>query len=92
MKLHAVSMRLAGAALLLLTAGAPAAAASPEPVSANDATVAGSNARPSAPGHATRPSADEPKKICRDIAQTNSRLRTTRVCLTRQQWRNAKYN
>lgn len=89
MQLHAIFTRLAGAALLLSAVSAPAAAADPLPVPANEATVVGNSAAHA--GHAAKPGADEPKKICRRLPSTTSRLKTTRVCLTREQWRNATY-
>ncbi|HEX6376327.1 MAG TPA: hypothetical protein VFZ91_11475 [Allosphingosinicella sp.] len=92
MKLHKFSVRLSSAACLLLAAVAPAAAADSAPAPSNEATATdshGSHARP--PAHATS-APDEPKKICRNIAQTSSRLRTKRICLTREQWSRAKYN
>ena len=89
MHLHKLSVRLSSAALLLLAATAPVAAA--EPVSSsNEASAVDANA--GTPAHATKPAADEPKKICRNIETTSSRLKSQRVCLTREQWRNAKYN
>jgi hypothetical protein len=92
MQLHAISTRLAGAVFLLLAAGAPAAAADSAPVPANEATVSnGSGNEATTPAHAAKPAADEPKKICRSIASTTSRLKTTRICLTREQWRAATY-
>jgi len=33
-----------------------------------------------------RPKADAKAMICRDIEETGSRLRTTRVCMTKAEW------
>lgn len=88
MHLHKISVRLSSAALLFLAATAPAAAADPVAPASNQATVAsGSHA-----SHSTKPAADQPKLICRNIGNSTSRLQTKKVCLTRQQWRKAKYN
>jgi|GEM_PF-6343495 len=88
MHLHKISVRLSSAALLLLAAAAPAAAADPAAAASNQATVASGNHA----SHSTKPSADQPKLICRHIGNSTSRLQTKKVCLTREQWRNAKYN
>ena len=85
MHLHKFAVRLSSA-VLVLAAAIPAAAAAPVS-SSNEAGVTDA-----APAHATKPAPDEPKKICRSIETTSSRLKTTKVCLTREQWRNAKYN
>lgn len=88
MHLHKLSVRVSSAALLLLAAAAPAAAADSAAPASNQSTVApGSHA-----SHAAKPAADEPKLICRRIGNTTSRLQTKKVCLTREQWRNVKYN
>jgi hypothetical protein len=89
MHLHKFSGRLAGAALLLLAAAAPVSAADQPSPSSNEAGVADAKG---VPAHAAKTAPDEPKKICRSIETTSSRLKTTRLCLTREQWRNAKYN
>ena len=88
MHLHKSFARVCSAALLLLAA-APAAAADPATSPSNEASVA--DAR-EAPAHSAKPKADEPKRICRTIETTSSRLNSKKVCLTREQWRNAKYN
>jgi len=89
MHLHKISVRLSSAALLLLAAAAPAAAADPSAAPAsNQASVASGNHA----SHSTKPAADQPKLICRHIGNSTSRLQTKKVCLTREQWRNAKYN
>ena len=89
MHLHKLSVRLSSAALLLLAATAPVSAAEQPSSPSNEASVADANR---APTHSTKANADEPKKICRTIETTSSRLRAKKVCLTREQWRNAKYN
>ena len=89
MHLHKFSARLAGAALLLLAAAAPVSAADQAAPSSNEASVSDAKG---VPAHASKTAPDEPKKICRSIEQTSSRLQTKKVCLTREQWRNAKYN
>ncbi len=88
MHLHKFSVRVSSAALLLLAAAAPATAADPASPS-NEASV---SHRDHAPAHSTKAQPDEPKKICRTIETTSSRLKAKKICLTREQWRNAKYN
>ena len=88
MHLHKFSVRLSSAALLLLAATAPAAAADTSAPASNQATVASGNHA----SHSTKPAADQPKLICRQIGNSTTRLQTKKVCLTREQWRNAKYN
>lgn len=89
MHLHKFPARVFSAALLLLAAAAPVAAADTTPSPSNEASVA---EVPAAPAHAAKPTPDEPKKICRTIDTLSSRLKSKKVCLTREQWRNAKYN
>lgn len=89
MHLHKLSVRISSAALLLLAAAAPVSAADQPSSPSNEASVADDKA---APSHATKTTPDEPKRICRTIETTSSRLRAKKVCLTREQWRNAKYN
>ena len=88
MHLHKFSVRVSCAAVLLLAAAAPAAAADQASTVSNDAVVADGNR----PAHAAKAAPDEPKRICRNIETTSSRLKSKKVCLTREQWRNAKYN
>jgi hypothetical protein len=88
MHLHKFSVRLAGAALLLLATAAPVAAADSAASASNEASVADANR----PSHSAKAEPAEPKRICRNIEQTSSRLKSKKVCLTREQWRNAKYN
>ena len=89
MHLHKLSVRLSSAALLLLAAAAPVSAADPASSPSNQASVADVDR---APAHSTKEEPKEPKKICRSLEQTSSRLQTKKICLTREQWRNAKYN
>ena len=91
MHLHTLSVRFSSAALLLLAAAAAAPLAAAEPASApsHEATAAD---RDAGSAHVAKPSPDEPKKICRSIETTSSRLKAQRVCLTREQWRNVSYN
>ena len=89
MHLHKLSVRLSSAALLLLAAAAPVSAADQPSSPSNEASVADGNG---APAHATKTAPDEPKRICRTIETTSSRLKAKKVCLTREQWRNVKYN
>ena len=89
MHLHKISVRVSSAALLLLAAAAPVSAADQPSSPANEASVA--DAR-HGPAHTTKTAPDEPKKICRNIGTTSSRLKAKKICLTREQWRNAKYN
>ena len=90
MHLHKLSVRLSSAALLLLAAAAPVSAADQASSPSNEASV--SDVVNQRPAHATKAEPKEPKKICRSLEQTSSRLQTKKVCLTREQWRNAKYN
>ena len=85
MHLHNVFVCVSSAALLLAM---PAAAAEPATSPSNQASAPTGTA----PAHATKRAPDEPKKICRTIDTLSSRLRSKKVCLTREQWRNAKYN
>jgi hypothetical protein len=39
---------------------------------------------------AAKPKADSKAMICRDIEETGSRLRSNRVCMTREQWETAR--
>ncbi|HEX8621376.1 MAG TPA: hypothetical protein VF718_05335 [Allosphingosinicella sp.] len=87
--MHKLSVRLSSAALLLLAAAAPVSAADQAVSPSNEASVADVDQRPT---HAAKQEPKEPKKICRSIEQTSSRLQSKKVCLTREQWRNAKYN
>jgi hypothetical protein len=89
MHLHKLFAHVSSAAFLFLVAAAPAAAADPAATTPSNEAAAAQTGHP--PAHSTKPAADEPRKICRNIAQTNSRLQTTRVCLTREQWRSASY-
>jgi hypothetical protein len=89
MHLHQLSVRLSSAALLLLAAAAPVSAADQPPSPSNEAAVADAKR---APVHSVKAAPAEPKKICRTLEQTSSRLQAKKVCLTREQWRNAKYN
>jgi invasion protein IalB len=89
MHLHKLFVRVSSAALLLLAAAAPVSAADQPSAPSNEASV---NAVDQRPAHATKEEPKEPKKICRSLEQTSSRLQTKKVCLTREQWRNAKYN
>jgi hypothetical protein len=89
MQLHKFSLRLSSAALLLLTATSPLAAAETAPSSSGSTTISGPQA--DAPAHA-KAAPEEPKKICRTIETTSSRLRSKKVCMTREQWRRASYN
>ena len=86
MHLHKISVRLSSAVLLLMAA--PVAAADQLPSSSTESNVADANQRPE---HSTKDEAKEPKKICRSMEQTSSRLQKKKVCLTREQWRDAKY-
>ncbi|HEX8223702.1 MAG TPA: hypothetical protein VF605_07800 [Allosphingosinicella sp.] len=87
--MHKISVRLSSAALLLLAAAAPVSAADQASSPANEASIADATQRPA---HATKAEPKEPKKICRSIENLSSRLQTKKVCMTREQWRNAKYN
>ncbi len=88
MHLHKISVRLSSAALLLLAAAAPVSAADQPASPSNEASVADASQRPA---HSTKAEPKEPKKICRSMEQTSSRLQKRKVCLTREQWRDAKY-
>ncbi len=82
MRSTALSLRLAGAALLILAA-APAAAADTAPAQSNSAADAGG--APAAAAPAEQPKAE--KKICRFDTASGSHLRGTRICMTRAEWR-----
>jgi hypothetical protein len=88
MHLNKFSVRVSGAALLLLAAAGPVAAADQTASPSNQASVADANQRPA---HSTKAEPKEPKRICRSIENLSSRLQTKKVCMTREQWRNAKY-
>ncbi|HYE28360.1 MAG TPA: hypothetical protein VEA61_09025 [Allosphingosinicella sp.] len=87
--MHKLSARVSCVALLFVGAAAPVAAADSVPSPSNQAATADG---PSLPAHATKAEAGEPKRICRNIETTSSRLKSKKICLTREQWRNAKYN
>lgn len=89
MQLHKFSLRVSSAALLLLATAAPVAASDSSAPSNSATTVTSPQAE--TPAHAKSEPA-EPKKICRTIEQTSSRLQAKKVCLTREQWRRATYN
>ncbi|HYD36604.1 MAG TPA: hypothetical protein VEA60_03265 [Allosphingosinicella sp.] len=89
MHLHKLSWRVSSVALLLAAAAAPVSAADQPSSPSNEASVAEANR---APAHAAKTAPAEPKRICRTIEQTSSRLQSKKVCLTREQWRNVKYN
>ncbi|MFL6843707.1 MAG: hypothetical protein ACJ8ER_02365 [Allosphingosinicella sp.] len=85
MQLHSISVRLAGAALLLLAA-APAAAV--DMPNADSAPNANSNSIDSGPGEGAKPAA-QPKRICRTIDASESRMRAKRICMTAEEWKRA---
>ena len=86
MRSTAVSLRLAGAALLILAAAAPVAAADTNAqAESNAAADAGGSPATTAAAPAEQPKKD--KKICRYTNATGSNLRDTKVCMTRAEWR-----
>jgi hypothetical protein len=84
MRSTAFSLRLAGAALLILAA-APVAAADTAVSADSNVTAAagGSTATPATP--AAEPKKE--KKICRFDTASGSHLRGTKICMTRAEWR-----
>ena len=89
MHLHKFSARVSSAALFFLVMAGPAVAENPASSPSNEASVADVR---HAPNHSTKAAPEEPKKICRTIDTLSSRLKSKKVCMTREQWRNAKYN
>ena len=85
MNLAAFPLRLAGAACLAFTA-APAAAGTNPSTAPSSEPSEGNGAAPAAEA---KPA--EEKRICRRIEATESRMKTQRVCLTREEWRRAKF-
>jgi len=83
MRSSALSLRLAGAALLILAAAPVAAADTAAPANTATADAGGATATTTDP--AAKPKAE--KKICRSDPASESRLGGTKVCLTRAQWR-----
>jgi hypothetical protein len=84
MRSTALSLRLAGAALLILAAAPVMAADTAAPADSNvTASAGGSTATPAAPVAEPK----EEKKICRFDTASGSHLRGTKICLTRAQWR-----
>jgi long-subunit fatty acid transport protein len=90
MRLSALSLRLAGAAVLFAaTAAAATPAAATDPVrapSGNSATT-DTGGSPEATPAAPRAAAKEEHKICRFDAASGSNLRGKKICLTAAQWR-----
>ena len=81
--MSAFALRLAGAALVL--AAAPAAAA--DPVAAptvNSTAEAGGSSATSKPKKAKKENGD---LICKTFPSTESRMKSTKVCRTREEWR-----
>ena len=86
MRSTAFSLRLAGAALLIIASAPVAAADTAAPANSATADAGGApatTATPAAP--AAKPKAE--KKICRADPASESRLGGTKICLTRAQWR-----
>ena len=88
--LRASSLRLAGAAALLFAAAPVAAAETPPQTQAAAAPSDQSPETGAAPTEAAKPKA-EPRKICRKLDASASRLSAQRVCLTAEQWRHVEY-
>ena len=84
MRSSALSLRLAGAAVLLL-ATAPALAADSNNMAPSDAATADTGAAPAAAKPAEKPKGE--KKICRTEAQSESRLGAKKICMTAKEWR-----
>jgi hypothetical protein len=93
MMLRASSLRLAGAAALLFAAAPVAAAVSGDTPQTTQAAAAPSDQSPetgAAPTEAAKPKA-EPRKICRIMDTSESRLGAKRVCMTAEQWKHAQF-
>ena len=82
MRSTALSLRLAGAALLIL-ASAPAMAA--DVAAPSNSTTADAGGAPATTAPAEKPKKE--KKICRSDNATGSNLRATKICMTREEWR-----
>jgi hypothetical protein len=82
MRSTALSLRLAGAALLIFAASPVAAAETAAPANSTTADAGGA---PATTIPAAKPKAE--RKICRAQTTSESRLGGARICLTRAQWR-----
>jgi hypothetical protein len=94
MMLRVHSLRLAGAAALLLATAAPAFAATgntPQKPAETPSDQGSDTA--AAPAEAARPQAEKPedRKVCRTIDASESRLAARRVCLTKEQWKHTDF-
>ena len=81
MRSTALSLRLAGAALLILAASPVVAADTAAPANSVTADAGG------APAVTPAEKPKKEKKICRSSNATGSNLRATKIYLTREQWR-----
>jgi hypothetical protein len=84
MRSSAHSLRLAGAAILLLASAVPAFAADTNVAPADNAS-ADTGAAPAAAKPAAEPVKE--RKICKTEAQSESRLGGKKICMTAKQWR-----
>jgi hypothetical protein len=83
MRSTAISLRLAGAALLILAAAPVAAADTAAPANSTTADAGGAPATTAAPAEKPK----KVKKICRSDNATGSHVRGTKICMTREEWR-----
>lgn len=87
--LRVVSLRVAGAAALLIAATAPAYAADGPPQQAQNAALSHQTSDNAAtPAEAAKPKPEE-HKICRMVDGSEARLGAHRVCMTAKQWKEA---
>ena len=84
MRSTALSLRLAGAALLIL-ASSPAIAA--DAAAPANSTVADAGGAPATTATAPAEKPKKEKRICRSDNATGSNLRGTKICMTRAEWR-----
>jgi hypothetical protein len=86
MNLAVASLRLAGAVCLAFTAVAPASGANP----AAAPSAQGEDGNGAAPAPTGAEKAAEPRKICRRIEATESRMKPQRICMTKEEWKRVK--
>jgi hypothetical protein len=79
---------LASAAVLQSTSALAEPASNPAPPPLGAAEPAAPASPVVTSGEAAPPSADEPnERVCRRVEQLGSRLRTTRICRSAEEWR-----
>lgn len=85
----ASTLRLAGAALFLAAGYTPAVAQQNQTARSADAATDSGGAVPQAAAQPATP--DVPPLICRKVGASESRMRSQKVCLTKEQWRKAQF-